>query len=129
MVRRIELERFAQVAAAHNEWSRSPARALCVACVEVLGVAGAGLALMSGGRSLDVIGVSDATTESVEQMEYMLDEGPCVGAYRTKAPVFAADLAARGTIAGPSSVEEPPRSACGRRSDSRCSSTAFVSAR
>ena len=97
MVGRIEPERFAQVAAAHDEWHRHPARALCVACVEVLGITGAGLALMSGGRSLDLIGVSDSATESVEQMEYMLDEGPCVGAYRTKAPAFDTDLADGGT--------------------------------
>lgn len=101
MVRKIEPERFAQIAAAHDEWHSNPARVLCVACVEVLGVAGAGLALMSGGRSLDLIGVSDAATESVEQIEFMLDEGPCVGAYRTKSPVFDANLADDGTARWP----------------------------
>jgi len=101
MDRRIEPERFAQIAAAHDEWHSNPARALCVTCVEVLGVAGAGLALMSGGRSLDLIGVSDAATESVEQIEFTLDEGPCVGAYRTNEPVFDADLADGGTARWP----------------------------
>jgi GAF domain-containing protein len=96
MVGRLDPERFAQVVAAHDEQQRGPAGVLCVACVDVIGVAGAGLALMSGGRSLDVIGVSDAATESLEQMEYTLDEGPCVTAYRTQVPVFDADLADGG---------------------------------
>jgi hypothetical protein len=90
---RLESERFARVVAAHHEQHRDPARSLCLACVDVLGVAGAGLVLTSGGRSLDFIGVSDRVSEVVEQMEYTLGEGPCVSAYRTRAPVFDSDLA------------------------------------
>ncbi|MGO9875802.1 MAG: GAF and ANTAR domain-containing protein [Acidimicrobiia bacterium] len=93
MAVRLEPEQFAQVVAARHEQDRDPASTLCVACVEVLGVAGAGLVLMSGGRSLDFIGVSDAVSEAVEQMEYTLGEGPCVSAFHTKVPVFDADLA------------------------------------
>ncbi len=93
MVVRLEPEQFAQVVAARHEQDRDPASTLCVACVEVLGVAGAGLVLMSGGRSLDFIGVSDPVSEAVEQMEYTLGEGPCVSAFRTKVPVFDPDLA------------------------------------
>jgi GAF domain len=84
---------FAQLVAARVEHDTAPATSLCHASVEVLGVAGAGLVLMSGGRSLDFIGVSDAAADAVEQMEYTLGEGPCVSAYHTKAPVFDADLA------------------------------------
>ena len=80
-----------------HEQGRDPASSLCLACVDVLGVSGAGLVLMSGGRSVDFVGVSDRVSEAVEQMEYTLGEGPCVSAYRTKVPVFDADLADEGT--------------------------------
>ncbi len=94
---RLDQERFGRVVASHHEQYRDPARSLCLACVDVLGVSGAGLVLTSGGRSLDFIGVSDGVSEAVEQMEYTLGEGPCVSAYRTKQPVFDPDLADEGT--------------------------------
>jgi hypothetical protein len=93
MVARLEPKRFAQLVAAHHEQHGDPASSLCLACVDVLGVSGAGLVLMSGGRSLDFIGVSDRRSDAVEQMEYTLGEGPCVSAFHTKVPVFDADLA------------------------------------
>jgi len=91
-VDRLDSGRFAQVVEARREEHGDPASAVCLACVDVLDVAGAGLVLMSGGQSIG-IGVSDQVTEAVEQMEYTLGEGPCVSAYRTKVPVFGADLA------------------------------------
>ena len=96
-VDRLEPERFALVVAEHTEQNRDPARSVCLACTDVLRVAGAGLVLMSGGRSLNFVGVSDRVSEAVEQMEYTLGEGPCIAAYQSKAPVFDADLAENGT--------------------------------
>ena len=90
---RLDSERFARDVAARSEHDESPAVSLCLACVDALPVSGAGLVLMSGNRSLDFIAVSDEVSDSVQQMEYTLGEGPCVSAYRTKAPVFDADLA------------------------------------
>jgi hypothetical protein len=90
---RLETEGFAQIVAARHGQHVDPARSVCLAAVEVLGVSGAGLVLMSGGQSLDFIGVSDGISEAVEQMEYTLGEGPCVSAFRSKTPVFDADLA------------------------------------
>jgi hypothetical protein len=98
---RLESEGFAQIVAARHEQHADPARSLCLATVEVLGVSGAGLVLMSGGQSLDFIGVSDGVSEAIEQMEYTLGEGPCVSAFRTQTPVFDADLADEGTVRWP----------------------------
>jgi GAF domain-containing protein len=101
MAARLDPQEFTRVVAERADQHGDPASSLCIACVDVLGVAGAGLVLMSGGRSLDFIGVSDQVSEAVEQMEYTLGEGPCVSAYRTKTPVFDADLADEGTARWP----------------------------
>jgi GAF domain-containing protein len=92
-VDRVEPERFAALVAVRSEQNNDPVSSLCLACTDVLGVAGAGLMLVSGGRSLGCVGVSDVVTEAVEQVEYTLGEGPCLAAYESKVPVFEPDLA------------------------------------
>ncbi len=98
---RLEPERFAEVVAARTANDHDPARALCLACTDVLGVTGAGVVLMSGGQSLGCVGVSDQVTEAVEQIEYTLGQGPCMAAYRNTAPVFDTDLADDGVVGWP----------------------------
>ena len=70
-----------------------PQHELCVASASAIGVAGAGVILMSGGRALGNVCVSNSMTGIVEEVQYTLGEGPCVDAFRTKAPVLAPDLA------------------------------------
>jgi hypothetical protein len=70
-----------------------PKHSLCVASARAIGVAGAGVILMSGGRALGSVCVSDAMTAAVEEVQYTLGEGPCVDAFHTRAPVLAPDLA------------------------------------
>jgi hypothetical protein len=98
---RLEPERFAQVVAARTDEDHDPISSLCLACTDVLGVSGAGLMLMSGGRSLGCVGVSDRVTEAVEQVEYTLGEGPCLSAYKSKTPVFDPDLADNSVVDWP----------------------------
>jgi hypothetical protein len=101
MVPKLEPDRLAQIVAARTEQNRDPASSLCLASVDVLGVTGVGLVLMSDKQSLSFVGVSDQVTEAVEQIEYTLGEGPCVSAYRTKTPIFDADLADETTARWP----------------------------
>ncbi len=98
-VRPLEPERFAELVAARTDENHDPVSSLCLACADVIGVTGAALMLVSGGQSLGCVGVSDDLTESVEQVEYVLGEGPCVDAFKQAAPVFDPDLA--GEAAGP----------------------------
>jgi GAF domain len=91
-VGRLEPQRFAELVAARRAEDHDPARSLCLACTDVLDVSGAGLLLVTGGRSLGCVGVSDHLTAAVEQVEYTLGEGPCLAAYRSETPVFDADL-------------------------------------
>lgn len=65
---------------------------LCATCVEVLGVAGAGIMLMSEGEHRGTLGVSNAVISVVEELQFTLGEGPCIDAYNTTLPVFEPDL-------------------------------------
>ena len=98
---RLEPERFAEMIAERTENDADPVTSLCVAFTEVLGVSGAGLVLMSSGRSLGCVGVSDRVTEVIEQLEYTLGDGPCVDAFNRKVPVFDPDLADEQSIRWP----------------------------
>ena len=90
--RGLDAELFARLVAARAEHGRDPASTLCLASAEALGVAGAGLVLMSGTRALGCAGSSDLVAAACEEVEYTLGEGPCVTAHRTKIPAFDADL-------------------------------------
>jgi GAF domain-containing protein len=86
-------ERVAHVTRALAVGEADPTRSLCMACAEVIDVAGAGLVLMSRGLALGSVCVSDARTEAVEDIQYALSEGPCVDAFQSQAPVSVPDLA------------------------------------
>jgi hypothetical protein len=85
--------RVARMTAALAIGETDPKHSLCVASATAIGVAGAGVILMSGGRALGSVCVSDPMTAAVEEVQYTLGEGPCVDAFHTKAPVLAPDLA------------------------------------
>jgi hypothetical protein len=85
--------RVARMTAALAVGESDPNHSLCVASAAAVGVAGAGVILMSGGRALGSVCVSDPMTEAVEELQYTLGEGPCVDAFHAKAPVLVPDLA------------------------------------
>jgi hypothetical protein len=89
----LDPERVARVAAALAIGERDPARSFCSASAALVGVAGSGVVLVSAGRVLGNVCVSDPVTEAVEEVQYALGEGPCIEAFRSKAPVLAPDLA------------------------------------
>jgi hypothetical protein len=84
--------RVARVAAALAVGERDPSRSLCAASASVIGVAGAGVVLMSRGQALGNVCASNPWTEAVEDVQYALGEGPCVDAFRSHAPVLVPDL-------------------------------------
>jgi hypothetical protein len=85
--------RVSRMAVALAIGETDPKHSLCVAAARAVGVSGAGVILMSGGRALGSICVSDPMTAAVEEVQYTLGEGPCVDAFHTRAPVLAPDLA------------------------------------
>jgi GAF domain-containing protein len=61
-------------------------------CVEVLDVAAAGLMLVAAEGDLRVVASSSEAVRLVELFEVQSDEGPCVDAFRSAAPVVNQDL-------------------------------------
>lgn len=70
---------------------------LCQVSAEVAGVSGAGIMLMSGDAPGGSLCTSNDMSDLIEQLQYMLGEGPCVDAYVQDWPVLEPDLAHPGT--------------------------------
>jgi hypothetical protein len=81
--------RVAQLVAAHGP----DVAQLCDACVEgLVGVGGAGLAVMTSMPAQQVRYASDPVSIRVEDLQVTLGEGPCVDAFAEGKPVLATDL-------------------------------------
>jgi hypothetical protein len=94
---RLDADRFARAVAAQTDAGHDPATSLCAAGVDLLGLRGVGIMLMSGTR-LDSVAVSDAVTGDIEALELMTGEGPCLDAFRTRTTCFDPDLADDRTV-------------------------------
>jgi hypothetical protein len=65
---------------------------LSAACVDVVGVTGAGIMVMIDEQNLASVANSDPVSGVVEELQFTLGEGPCIDAYRTGRPVLERDL-------------------------------------
>ncbi len=70
------------------------ASSLCEVCVEIVGVSGAGIMLMSGEIPRGSMCSTNRVSALIEELQYELGEGPCVDAYHLDAPVLEPNLAA-----------------------------------
>jgi hypothetical protein len=93
---RLEPQRVERMTTAFDAQAHVSIGSLCVGCSLLVGVMGAGVVLMPGGRLIGPAGVSDPVTEAVEGLQYTLGEGPAVDASRDGVPVLVADLARDG---------------------------------
>lgn len=66
---------------------------LCDVCAEVTEMTGAGIMLMSGDVPLGSVCTTNEVSETIEQLQYSLGEGPCVDAYHQDRPVLEPNLA------------------------------------
>jgi hypothetical protein len=105
----LESERVDRVGAALAAGEQDPSLSLCVAGAGVVGVRGAGVALMGAGHVLGMICVSDDVTGALEDVQYSIGQGPCVDAYHAQAPVLAGDLADTDSVAWPAFSESALR--------------------
>jgi hypothetical protein len=70
------------------------AEQICRACVAGLGVDGAALSLLTGSSARETLWATDPTAELLEDLQFTLNEGACMEAAVTGAPVSVPDLAA-----------------------------------
>lgn len=66
---------------------------LCEVSVEVTGMSGAGIMLMAGDMPRGSVCTSNDVSDLVEDLQYVLGEGPCVDAYGQDQAVLEPDLA------------------------------------
>lgn len=71
----------------------SSAACLIAACVDVLGVTGAGIMVMVDGAHRGTVGGSDDAIRLVEDLQFTLGVGPCIDTCSTGLPVLEPDLA------------------------------------
>jgi GAF domain-containing protein len=67
-------------------------RRLCAAIVPALTAAGAGLSVMAGNEVRGMSTASDPAAERIEDLQFLLGEGPCIDAFTTRRPVLISDL-------------------------------------
>jgi len=68
--------------------------AICRTCIDEVRVDGGGVSLMTGQGYAGTVWASDNIALRVEELQFVLGEGPCVDAVGSGQPVLEADLAA-----------------------------------
>jgi len=74
---------------------------LCVQAVSTLPATGAGLSVMTMDIQLSLLAAADPVSERLEELQFVLGEGPCVDAIAAGRPVLVPDLAAAGPTRWP----------------------------
>lgn len=64
----------------------------CGACIDVTALTGAGIMLMFGDVPLGSVGMTDAVSSLIEELQFTLGEGPCIDAYNLAQPIAEPDL-------------------------------------
>ena len=83
--------RVERILALLRDGARSSAR-LCEVSTNVTGVSGSGVMLMSGDVPRGAVCSSNAVSAAIEDLQYMLGEGPCMDAYTNGRVVAVPDL-------------------------------------
>jgi hypothetical protein len=69
---------------------------LCAACAEALPVTGVGLAFMNDTGPMGMVAATDGAARTMEDLQVVLGEGPCVEASQSRRPVLQPDLRLTG---------------------------------
>jgi hypothetical protein len=67
-------------------------RGVCAVAVETLSASGAGVSVLVQNGQYGLLTGADAASERLEEMQFVLGEGPCVDATATGRPVLVSDL-------------------------------------
>jgi hypothetical protein len=74
---------------------------LCCAATQALSASGAGVSVFAEGGVGGVMVASDPVTERIEELQFLLGEGPCLDALGTRLPVLVGDLDGDATTRWP----------------------------
>jgi hypothetical protein len=69
-----------------------PLQQLCAGAVELLGVTGVAVILMSKEETGATVVASNDAVRTIEELQFTLGEGPCLQAFQSGAPVLEAEL-------------------------------------
>ena len=69
-------------------------------CVEMLGVTGAGISMLTTSGNHGVVCATDEVSAKIEDLQLTLGEGPCIDSVRGGAPVLISDLGALVEFSG-----------------------------
>jgi hypothetical protein len=67
-------------------------RRICTLCVEQLDVTGAGISMVTAAGNRGVVCATDEVSARIEELQFMLGEGPAFDAVRSGAPALVPDL-------------------------------------
>jgi hypothetical protein len=81
----------AMLAEASAERAAQPLR-ICELCVNMLGITGAGISLVTQTGNRGVVCATDDLAAEIEELQFSLGEGPCIDAVSSGAPVLVPDL-------------------------------------
>jgi hypothetical protein len=65
---------------------------ICRACVDGLAVDGASISVFTASAARQTLSATDSTAELLEELQFTLNEGPCVEAAMTGSPVLVPDV-------------------------------------
>ena len=80
-------------------------RRLCHLAVRTLPASGAGLSVVAKDGQFSLLAAADPVSERLEELQFVLGEGPCVDAAADRHPVLVPDLAAEGSRRWPAYAE------------------------
>lgn len=93
------MSRALQGIVGHGGDEQTVARRICQACIDVLGVDGAAISLLTASVSRETLWASDATAQRLEDLQFGLNEGACMEAATSGRPVLVADVLDSGHTA------------------------------
>jgi len=73
-------------------WNMPNTRALCDRCVRRLPVDGAAVSVFGGLSSMELLHATDPVIARLDDLQFVIGEGPCRDAVRDRAPVLETDL-------------------------------------
>src|SRR3954452_15176595 len=71
---------------------------ICQLCVDMLGVSGAGISIVSDGGHRGVVSSTDVIAARIEDLQITLGEGPCIDAAGHGGPVLVSDISEPGDV-------------------------------